>query len=118
MRPRRRRSRGLRAATIGTFILVATGLAGCFTTTADFTNDAETFIETDEGLRDTLRAEGRLDADASFATATCAEPANQDVDTTFACTATDTTGAVWDFEIVITGSNEYEVNLSRAPDGS
>jgi hypothetical protein len=97
--------------------MAAAGLSGCFTTTADFANDAETFIEENTELRDTLREQGQLDPAASFDTATCADPPNQDEGTTFACTATDSTGAVWEFEIVITGSNEYEVNLSRAPDG-
>ena len=106
-----------RATTAIALALVTAGLTGCFTTTADFANDAEAFIEDNEDLRDTLRAEGRLDPNASFVTATCAEPPNQEVNTTFPCTATDSTGAVWEFEIVITDDNEYEVNLSRAPDG-
>jgi hypothetical protein len=97
--------------------VVAAGLSGCFTTSADFANDAETFIEENEGLRDALRDGGQLAPTASFTTATCTDPENQDVGTTFPCTATDSTGAVWEFEIVITDDNEYEVNLSRAPDG-
>ncbi len=95
----------------------ATGLTGCFTTTADFANDAETFIEEDTELRGTLRQQGLLDPGGSFVAATCDDPPNQDEGTTFPCTATDSNGAVWEFEIVITGSNEYEVNLSRSPDG-
>lgn len=86
-------------------------LAGCFTTAADFRTDAETFIEQDDDLRAALFPA----TDDSFTTATCAEPANQDEGTTFACTATDTTGATWEFEIVITGSSEYEVNVARRP---
>jgi hypothetical protein len=92
---------------------LAIGLAGCFTTTADFRNDAEEFIEQNEELRGALLADS-----ATFVTATCAEPANQDEGTTFPCTATDSNGAVWEFEIVITGSSEYEVNLSRSPEGA
>ena len=64
---------------------------------------------------DDLRAALFPDSDDSFTTATCAEPENQDEGTTFACTATDTTGATWEFEIVITGSSEYEVNVARRP---
>ncbi len=86
-------------------------LAGCFTTAADFRTDAETFIEQDDDLRVALFPA----TDDSFTTATCAEPENQDEGTTFACTATDTTGATWEFEIVITGSSEYEVNVARRP---
>ena len=86
-------------------------LAGCFTTAADFRKDAETFIEQDDDLRVALFPA----TNDSFTTATCAEPENQDEGTTFACTATDTTGATWEFEIVITGSSEYEVNVARRP---
>ena len=103
--------------TVLALALTATGLSGCFTTTADFSNDAEEFIVENEGLRDALRDGGQLAPTASFATATCTDPENQDVGTTFPCTATDSTGAVWEFEIEITDDNEYEVNLSRAPDG-
>lgn len=96
-------------------MVAAAGLSGCFTTSADFADDAETFIENDIELRDTLRAQGQLDPTAEFETASCTDPANQNEGTAFPCTATDSTGAVWEFEIVITGTNEYEVNLSRAP---
>jgi len=102
--------------TVLALALTATGLSGCFTTTADFSNDAEEFIVENEGLRDALRDGGQLAPTASFATATCTDPENQDVGTTFPCTATDSTGAVWEFEIEITDDNEYEVNLSRAPE--
>jgi hypothetical protein len=94
-------------------IALTIGLSGCFTTAADFQNDAETFILEDDELRETLLAE----ADARFVTATCDEPANQDEGTTFACTATDSGGETWEFEIEITSSSEYEVNLSRGPVG-
>jgi hypothetical protein len=90
------------------------GLTGCFTTAADFRNDAETFIEENDELREALFA----DSDTAFETATCVEPENQDEGTTFPCTAIDTDGATWEFEIVITGSTEYEVNVARRPSGS
>lgn len=99
-----------------TLFVLAAMLSGCFRTTADFGNDAEKFIVENEGLRDTLRAQGRLDPAASFTSATCEEPTNQDEGTTFVCTAVDSTGATWEFEAVITGSSGYEVNLSRAPE--
>ncbi len=82
-------------------------LAGCFTTTADFKNDAEQFILENEGL-----AEG---VGTGFTSATCQEPENQDTGTTFPCTAIDDQGRSWEFSIEITGSNEYEVNVSRFP---
>jgi hypothetical protein len=89
-------------------------LAGCFTTSADFRNDAENFLRDDEDLRDALFGESEV----TFTTATCVDPENQDEGTTFACTAVDSTGASWEFEIVITGSSEYEVNVARRPVGS
>lgn len=92
----------------------AVGLGGCFTTTADFRADAETFIVENDGLRDAVF----LDAESAFVEATCTEPANQDEGTSFPCTATDSNGDVWEFEIVITGSNEYEVNVARRPAGA
>ena len=95
-------------------VVLAGALAGCFTTTVDFRNDAETFIEENNDLRDALFA----GSDTAFRTATCVEPENQDEGTTFPCTAIDTAGATWEFEIVITGSTEYEVNVARRPAGS
>jgi hypothetical protein len=91
--------------------LLALCVTGCFTTAGDFGDDAETFIESDEALRDALFP----DSDTGFTTVTCVDPANQDVGTTFPCTATDGNGDVWEFEIVITGSSEYDVNLARRP---
>ena len=92
-------------------MVLSGSLVGCFTTAADFQNDAEDFIEQNDELRAALFP----DSDAALTTATCAEPPNQDEGTTFPCTATDTTGATWEFEIVITGSSEYEVNVARRP---
>jgi hypothetical protein len=46
------------------------GLTSCFTTTADFRNDAETFIEENDELRDVLFP----GSDTAFETATCVEP--------------------------------------------
>ena len=94
--------------------MVAAGLAGCFTTAADFRDDAETFIEENEELRSALFP----DSDATFTSATCVDPENQDVGATFPCTATDSNGDVWEFEIVITSSSEYEVNVARRPAGA
>jgi hypothetical protein len=100
-----------------TIVLVASLgllLSACFTTTADFRKDAETFIVENDELRTALFP----DSDASFVTASCTEPADRDEGTTFGCTATDSNDDTWEFEVVITGSNEYEVNLSRAPERS
>lgn len=82
-------------------------LAGCFTTTADFRGDAEDFILNDQGLREAVAT--------SFSTATCEEPPDRDVGTTFPCTAVDRDGRTWEFEIVIVEDSGYEVNVSRFP---
>lgn len=86
-------------------------LSGCFTSAADFGDDAETYIVESEELRDALFAE----RETTFVEATCVDPRNQDVGTTFACDAVDSDDATWEFEIVITARTEYEVNVSRFP---
>ncbi len=101
-------------SSVASLAVLAVALAACFTTTADFRADAETFIVGDDGLRTTLFP----DSDTSFTTATCADPVNQDEGTAFACTAIDSNGDSWEFEIVITGSSEYDVNVARRPAGS
>lgn len=90
-------------------IVLAGGLvlSGCFTSTADFQNDAEKFILEDEGLAEAV--------ETTFSTADCEEPVDQNPDTTFTCIAIDGEGEEWEFEIVILDSDEYEVNVSRFP---
>lgn len=88
-------------------MLIAVGLAGCFTTAADYRKDAETFILGDQGLAE--------DLGVGFESATCEEPANRNVGATFVCNAVDDQGADWEFEIKIRESNKYEVNVSRFP---
>jgi hypothetical protein len=114
MRRSRRRPFDPPLVGVASLAVLTVGLAGCFTTAADFRNDAETFIEENDELREALFS----GSDTSFETATCVEPENQDEGTTFPCTAIDSTGATWEFEIVITGSSEYEVNVARRPAGS
>jgi len=94
-------------------IVLGTALSACFTTTTDFSNDAEAFIVENADLREAL-----LEDPATFTSATCADPASQDEGSTFTCTAFDSTGNRWEFDVVITGPNEYEVNLSRSPSGT
>lgn len=101
------------AATAGLAALALLS-AGCFTTAADFREDAEAFIESDEALREAAFFE----TSASFVEATCTDPPNRDEGTTFPCTATDSNGDAWEFEIVITGSTEYEVVVTRRPTDS
>ncbi len=89
------------------------GLSGCFTTAADFRVEAQEFIVEDDGVRDAAFP----DSDATFATATCSEPDDQNEGTTFPCTAIDSAGDTWEFEVVITGSAAYDVKIARRPAG-
>jgi hypothetical protein len=93
--------------TVATLSLAAVALTGCFTSTADFRRDAETFILENQGLANAV--------ETTFATAECDEPRSQDIGTAFACSAVDEDGRTWTFEIEITSSTEYEVNVARFP---
>jgi len=99
----------MRRSLLVSSVALAAGLtlSGCFTSTADFQNDAEQFILEDEGLAEAL--------ETTFTTADCEEPVDQNAGTTFTCEAVDSTGETWEFEITIQESNEYEVNVSRFP---
>lgn len=97
-----------RLAVAATSFGLAIALSSCFTTTADFRRDAETFIVEDEDLAAAL--------DTTFVRSTCQEPVDQEVGTEFLCTAVDAEDRAWEFDIVITGDNEYEVNIRRTPD--
>lgn len=115
-RPGMRRRRPIDTSVVAgaSLTLLALAVSGCFTTAADFGDDAETFIEDNDELREALFP----DSDIGFTTATCVDPTSQDVGTTFPCTATDGNGEVWEFEIVITGSSQYDVDVARRPAGS
>ena len=95
-------------ATVAT-AAAAVGVSSCFTSTADFRRDAEAFIIENEELAAGL--------ETTFVRSTCQEPPSQDVGTEFLCTAVDVEDRAWEFLIIITDDNEYEVNLSRRPDG-
>jgi hypothetical protein len=85
----------------------AVALAGCFTTAADFRDEAETFIVGDPSIAEGL--------DVAIVSATCDEPDNQDPGTTFACTATDEAGDTWGFEVEIEESDRIGVTVSERP---
>jgi hypothetical protein len=84
-------------------------LAGCFTTTADYRKKAEEFIVEDEGVAAELGV--------SLVSATCVEPADQEVGTVFACTAVDDTGGAWGFDVEIAESDRIELTVSDRPTG-
>ena len=101
-----RRSMQRRAVGLPISILAADAvLSSCFTSTADFQNDAEDFIENDEGVAEEV---GGVDV----VSAICEEPPNRDPDTTFACAGTTANDEVWGFEVVILDSNEYAVSIN------
>jgi hypothetical protein len=78
------------------------GIAACSPDEGDFKNDAEGFIEDDEG-----EVEGQLGV--ALSDATCEDPASSDVGTTFNCTALGDDGTTYDFTVEITGDNSYQV---------
>jgi hypothetical protein len=85
--------------------LVVVTLTGCFTTTADFADDAENYIRTD------VAAELKVE----FDTVDCEEPESQDVGVWFECTAIDSDGGTWVFDNEISAKNVFEVNVDRRP---
>lgn len=95
---------------VGWFVLPALGalaLAGCFATTADFREEAETFILDDESVAEGLGI--------ALVSATCDEPADQEVGTVFGCTAIDENGDEWGFEVQIAESDSIELSVSERP---
>lgn len=90
----------------GLALVAMAAVAGCFTSTADFRDEAETFI-VDLTIPD--------EPDVSFPTATCEEPARQDPGTVFGCTALDNEGSTWTFEVTIEEDNEIVVGVSDRP---
>lgn len=87
--------------------LGALALSGCFTTAADFRAEAETFILEDETVADGLGV--------ALVSATCDEPADQEVGTVFDCTAIDANGDEWGFEVEIAESDSIDVSVSERP---
>ncbi len=85
--------------------LAGVSLAGCFTSTADFKSDAETFIVDQVAPQ----------VDTTFSSVNCDEPLDQAVGTRFGCQAIDATGGVWEFDNVIDAEGEFTVNISRRP---
>ena len=84
---------------------MAISLTGCFTTTADFKQDAENYISSEVSTA----------VGATFQAVTCEEPASQAVGTRFTCSAIDDNGGVWEFDNLIDAENEFTVNVSRRP---
>ncbi|WP_395156307.1 hypothetical protein [Ilumatobacter sp.] len=94
-----------RVSTLLGFVVASVMLAGCFTSTADFKSDAEAFIA------DKVAAE----LDVIFESVNCNAPLDQEIGTTFACTALTLDGGVYEFNTVIDEPGEFTVNISRRP---
>ena len=89
-------------------------LAGCFTSGADFADDAEAYIVESEDVRQAFVDSGDFaDPATTFVEATCEDPDNHDVGTVFTCTASDSAGGTWAFDVEITGDDRYQVTVSR-----
>jgi hypothetical protein len=88
-------------------LLAGVGVTGCFTTTADYREQAESFILDDESIADGLGV--------AIVSVTCDEPTNQDVGTTFGCTAIDENDGEWAFEVEIEESNRIGVSVTERP---
>lgn len=88
-------------------------LAGCFTTSADYQNDAEEFILTNDDL---AAAAGTDDDPLVFESATCEKPESQDAGTTFSCSAIDELARAWMFEVEIQAESTYVVNVAPGGD--
>jgi hypothetical protein len=91
--------------------LALVGVAACSPDAGDFQDDAEGFIEDDDG-----QVESQLGV--ALADASCEDPSSSDVGTTFACTAVGEDGTTYDFTVEITGDNSYEVGGGTASTGS
>lgn len=91
--------------------LVAVALGGCFTTTADFQQEAEDFIVQDQDIATVL--------ETAFVSSTCTTPETRDVDEEFTCEAIDEMDRTWEFLATITGENSFRVEVVEAsrPDG-
>lgn len=90
-------------------VLAVFGIAACGgdPSTGDFKNEAEDFIEDDDG-------ELAAEMQNTFTEAECAEPASTDVGTTYTCTATDASGATVEFLAEIAGETSIRVGLPGA----
>lgn len=77
--------------------------AACSADEGDFSSEAESFIEEEDG--DVATQTGM-----TFTDAACDEPASTDVDSTFACTAVGSDGATFEFLATITGDNEFTIS--------
>lgn len=87
------------------------GVAACSPDEGDFKDDAEGFIDDDDGDVESQLGVGLSDA-------TCEEPTSSDEGSTFTCTALGDDGTTYNFTVTITGDNSYEVSGGTAAGGT
>jgi hypothetical protein len=81
-------------------ILTSTTLIGCSTTSKDFKDEAEKFLESEDLAKE---------AGYTYSDARCETPSSTSVGTQFACGATDNDGDDWTFIAEITGAREIVI---------
>jgi hypothetical protein len=91
--------------------LAVVGAAACSPDEGDFKNDAEGFIEDDDG-------EVESQVGVALSDAACDDPASTDTGTTFNCTAVGDDGKTYEFSVEITGDNSYQVGGGTPASGS
>lgn len=83
------------------------GFAACSVSSSDFRDEAEDFINEDDGDFETGMG-------TAFDQASCEEPASTDEGTTFACTAVDEDGTTVALIARIDGENSFTVGPADA----
>ncbi len=91
--------------------LAILGAAACSPDESDFKDDAQGFIEDDDG-------EVESQVGLALSDASCEDPPSTEEGTTFACTAVGDNGTTYDFTVEITGDNEYRVSGGTPASGS
>lgn len=76
-------------------------LAACSTSTSDFQDEAQKFIESDDVAEQ---------LELAFSEAACEEPADTSSGTSFTCTANGADGVAYTFEVTISGDAEFTLN--------
>jgi hypothetical protein len=98
---------GARRATVAAIVVASALMSGCFTTSADFKEKAETFILENDDVA--------ANVGVALTSATCNEPVDQNVGTMFTCTAIDADGGEQRFDVEIVESNRIRVTVADLP---
>jgi hypothetical protein len=82
-------------------------LAACSASTQDFQKSAEKFIEG----KDVAAKAG-----TTFTGAACTKPAKVEAGATFTCTAKDSSGTVWNFDLTVKDKSNFEITSGQPED--